>query len=344
MITTTERQFISRKILPVKKNLPIDSTNYVDLKNGFIAIIEAKQDGVLLTDYIKRHRASLEFKLAQSGGIVFSGFSVPAPIDFSNAVNAFGTKTLPYMERAAVRSEVLPGVFTSTEFSSNSWIDLHHEMSFSRKIPARIFFYANITAEEGGETPVADEVAVTAAVNPDVLKELKQRGLRYVRNYRNDIDMDWRASFQTHKRTDVEKYCLDNNIICEWLAEDHLRTAQPQSAFIHDPQTDQLLLCNHAHIFHQAAMEPLLRESLLDTYGEQGLPRNVFFGDGEKIPDEVILHLRESYKQAQRTFSWKKGDVMMLNNLRCLHGRAPFKGKRSTLVSMTGLLERDLLK
>ncbi|RFA37809.1 hypothetical protein CAL65_07635 [Alkalilimnicola ehrlichii] len=284
----------------------------------------------------------MEAELERSGGLLFTGFSVNNAAEFRAAVLAFGAETLPYMERAAVRREVVDGVFTSTEFSSSSWIDLHHEMSFARRIPARIFFFAEEVAAKGGETPVADEHRTTAAIDSAVRDEFLTRGLIYVRNFRPEIDMDWQSAFQTSSRDDVERYCQANGIRCEWISWDHLRTEQPQAGFLRSRITGERLFCNHAHIFHPAAMDNDLREALVDAYGEDGLPRNVLFGDGAPIPDQMVRHLRLVYARAAHAFTWKKGDVMMLDNARCLHGRAPFEGARTVLVSMTGLLERDV--
>lgn len=318
----------------------IDS--YINPKNQFIAIIKAPEASMQLAHFISRYKQDIEAELSDSGGILFTGFNVSDAHFFRDAVTALGIETLPYMERAAVRKEVVKGVFTSTEFSSSSWIDLHHEMSFARRVPARIFFFAQKVAEHGGETPVADEYATTDAIDSAVREEFLHRGVIYVRNYRNEIDMDWRSAFQTNNREEVARYCHENQIRFEWISDDHLRTEQPQSAFLKSPVIDKPLFCNHAHIFHPAAMEETLREILLETYGERGLPRTVYFGDGAPIPDRTILHLRQVYDNAMLKFEWKTGDVMLLDNARCLHGRAPFEGSRTTLVSMTGLLNRNI--
>ncbi len=98
-------------------------------------------------------------------------------------MRAFGRDQLPYLERAAVRSEVAPGVFTSTEFSSDHFIDLHHEMSFARDLPERIFFFAETLAETGGATPLADERAATAKFDAAILKVFEERGVLYERNF-----------------------------------------------------------------------------------------------------------------------------------------------------------------
>ena len=43
----------------------------------------------------------------------------------------------------------------------------------------------------------------------------------------------------------------------------------------------------------------------------------------------VVVYLAEKI-----IFPWRDGDVLMLDNLLCAHGREPYAGKRRVLVSM----------
>jgi alpha-ketoglutarate-dependent taurine dioxygenase len=327
------------QIVPAPLSRP---RGYLAQENGFIAIVQDETGSCPLGDFVARERAGLEALLAEAGGILFRGFAIPDAKAFRDGVAAFGQPLLPYLERAAARTEIEPGVFTSTEFSSSSWIGLHHEMSFALRIPERIFFYAQTLAETGGETPVADEYRATARMPTAILDAFDARGLLYTRNFRPEIDMDWRSAFQTDDPADVEAYCRANDIVCEWLSENHLRTHQKQKAFVLEPGSNRKLFCNHAHLFHSAAIDPAMLAVLLEEYGPQNLPRQVYFGDGAPIPDAMIHDIRDIYADCLTLFSWQEHDVLLLNNARCLHGRAPFTGSRTTLVAMTNLLDRRL--
>lgn len=313
---------------------------HVDPEAGLVAILTDRTRSRSLGPWVREHAAALESLLRASGGLLLRGFVVETPQQFRDAVLGFGQAPLPYLERAAARTEVAPGVFTSTEFSSDSAIDLHHELSFAQRIPERIFFYANTLAATGGSTPVADERRCTARLDPAILRTFAQRDVLYVRNYRPEIDMDWRAAFQTQDRGEVEAYCRANGIACHWLGPEHLRTEQRQKAFVREPGTDRHLFCNHAHMFHSAALSPVLVGALVEAYGPDQLPRNVRFGDGSPIPDDMVHQIRAVHQECLRSFEWQRHDVLVLDNARCLHGRAPFTGQRTTLVSMTNLISR----
>jgi alpha-ketoglutarate-dependent taurine dioxygenase len=314
---------------------------FIDPAGGFVAIVGPDDDERSLAHFVARHAQRLEQLLGDAGGLLFRGFRGEGAAAFRDAALAFGRPLLPYLERAATRSEVIDGVLTSTEFSPNAWIDMHHELSFSRRIPERIFFFAEKVADEGGETPVADERQATALVDRALVSELRERALCYRRNFRPEIDMDWRSAFQTQTREGVERYCRAEGIEWTWHGPDHLETSQRVSAVLQELGTGRTLLCNHAHIFHPSMLQTEIRESLLAEYGEAGLPRNVTFGDGSAIPDSAVAHLARVYEQSRFFFSWRAGDVLLLDNRRCLHGRAPFRGTRTTLVCMTGMADRN---
>ena len=70
------------------------------------------------------------------------------------------------------------------------------------------------------------------------------------------------------------------------------------------------------------------------AYGEEGLPRNVYFADGSPIDPEMLDHISSVYENNAVVFSWQAGDVMLLDNMLAAHGRRPFVGKRRVMVGM----------
>ncbi len=55
---------------------------------------------------------------------------------------------------------------------------------------------------------------------------------------------------------------------------------------VRHPLSGETLWFNHAHMFHVSNMPPALARALLDEVGEQGLPRNAYYGDGSPIEAE----------------------------------------------------------
>jgi alpha-ketoglutarate-dependent taurine dioxygenase len=60
------------------------------------------------------------------------------------------------------------------------------------------------------------------------------------------------------------------------------------------------------------------------------------FEDGSPISDELRLKLFEVTNALSLMLEWKQGDVLMIDNLRMMHGRAAFKkdDARRILVKM----------
>ena len=99
------------------------------------------------------------------------------------------------------------------------------------------------------------------------------------------------------------------------------------------PETEGLLvIALQTNIY--MALEENDRISLTKELGEENLPRNTFYGDGQPIEIEVLNHIREVYNQEKIKFQWQKGDIMMLDNILTAHARETYKGERKVAVAM----------
>ncbi|MCH0539166.1 TauD/TfdA family dioxygenase [Streptomyces sp. MUM 203J] len=68
--------------------------------------------------------------------------------------------------------------------------------------------------------------------------------------------------------------------------------------------------------------------------GEDGLPTNAYYGDGGRIPDDVMDHLRSRYADCRVRFDWQQNDILVVDNMLSSHGREPFAGDRKIAVAM----------
>lgn len=78
-----------------------------------------------------------------------------------------------------------------------------------------------------------------------------------------------------------------------------------------------------------------MRDVFLATIKEEDLPTNTYYGDGSPIEPETLDELRRIYEEETVAFPWQEGDILMLDNMRAAHGRAPYVGPRKILVGMT---------
>jgi alpha-ketoglutarate-dependent taurine dioxygenase len=274
-------------------------------------------------------------ELTRAGAILFRGLGAETAAEFEQVVQSTGESLVHYEFGSTPRSLVQGKVYTSTEYPAHQAIPLHNEQAYTREWPLEIWFFCAQAAPEGGATPLADSREVYRRVPAEIKRRFVEKGVMYVRNYGNGLDVPWQKVFQTDDRSRVNEYCARARIECEWKADGELRTRQVCQAVATHPQTGESVWFNQAHLFHVSSLEPRVRNALSQVVAEQDLPRNAYYGDGEPIPEADLEPIRRAYREAELSFAWQPGDVLAVDNMLVAHGRAPFRGPRRVLVAMT---------
>jgi alpha-ketoglutarate-dependent taurine dioxygenase len=225
-------------------------------------------------------------------------------------------------------------VFTSTEYPADQVIPLHNENSYTNVWPRKLWFCSAVVAQEGGCTPLADSRRVLQRIEPAIRQVFEAKNVMYVRNYIAGIDLGWQTVFQTSSKEEVNEFCQAHGIEVEWQGE-QLRTWQVCQAVATHAETGESVWFNQAHLFHVSSLSAAISDALLTQFGERGLPRHAYFGDGSPIPAEALDHIRAAYAAEEVRFHWRKGDVLILDNKLVAHGRDRFSGPRKVLVAMT---------
>ena len=73
---------------------------------------------------------------------------------------------------------------SSNESPPDQPIPFHHEMAQVPKFPSHLFFYCDVEAKEGGETPICLSNVVYEQLSqerPEFVENLRQKGVRYTR-------------------------------------------------------------------------------------------------------------------------------------------------------------------
>jgi alpha-ketoglutarate-dependent taurine dioxygenase len=299
-------------------------------------VLRPRVDGLDAAAWASGERDAVNGHLMQWGAILFRDFAITSDGEFDRFANALCPALLDYRERAAPRSEVRPGVYTSTEFPADQAIPMHHEMSYSHNWPTKLLFYCEQPARERGATPIADDRKVFARLDEAIKRRFVERKVMYVRSYGPGLDT-WQETFQTEDRNEVERYCAAAGADCLWGDGEALRTRSVRRAVIRHPLTGESVWFNHAVLFHSSNMPTEIREALLADHTPDELPRNVFYGDGSPIEASVLDEIRGVYEECAVTFAWEPGDVLLLDNVLAIHGREPFVGPRKVLVAMAEL-------
>ncbi len=291
-------------------------------------------DGLDLSSWAAVNRRFIEEGLVKHGALLFRGFAVAGPAAFEEFIQTVCGDLIEYHERSSPRSTVRGRVYTSTDHPARLSIFPHNEQSYNDTFPLRISFFCEQSAARGGATPIGDTRRVFQRIDPLIRQRFMQRKYMYVRNYNRGLGLSWQNVFQTRDRREVEQYCRAANIEFEWRGGDSLRTRQIRPAAARHPQTGEWVWFNHATFFHVSTLEPELREMLLEVLGEDDLPNNTYYGDGQPIEPAVLEELRAAYLQEMRTFTWQAGDILLLDNMLTAHARQQFEGPRKILTAM----------
>jgi alpha-ketoglutarate-dependent taurine dioxygenase len=315
--------------------------DFLDDTEKFPLVIRPLEDHLNLPEWAASNREFVEAQLLKHGAILFRDFRVNAVEQFQAFASAISPQLLDYHERAAPRTEVSTRIYTSTEYPAEHAIPLHHEMSYSHNWPTKIWFFCAEPAKIAGNTPIAPDRKVFQLIDPIIKRRFMEKKVMYVRNYGEGVDLPWQEAFQTTDRRVVEEYCVKARTQFEWRDGNRLRTRQVRQAVATHPVTGETVWFNHAHMFHTSNLDAAVRESLLAEFKDDELPRNAFYGDGSPIESSVLEEIRAIYRDAAVSFDWQKGDILMLDNFLCSHGREPFTGPRKILVAMAELFVNE---
>lgn len=288
-----------------------------------------------VSTWLRENMDRVDHLLGRHGAVLLRGFPLTSEKDFADVVDICCGHPLAYLYRSTPRSQVGDNIYTATEYPPGLRIPFHAENAFQREWPLLLLFYCALPAEGGGgQTPLADLERVTARIPRHIREEFFAKEIMYIRNYSKDIDLPWQVVFQTESKQDVETYCANHQIECEWKGNDSLRTKQVCQALARNPRSGELVWFNQAHLFHPSSLDKRTRTLLESMYSSENLPRNATFGDGSALDERDLSVIRDAFDAEAREFDWQAGDVLLLENMKVAHARNPYKGRRRVLTAM----------
>ncbi len=318
-----------------------------------------------LINWIKANKADLEKKLTKHGAILFRGFAIQTPLDFEEVAKSFDSELKDDYLGTSPRDKKTDFVFSASELPAHYPIMQHCEMSFLPSAPRRLFFYCNVEPEFGGETPICDFRKVYKDLDPKIRAEFEQKGVKHIRNYSSPNDKsksafqlkNWSDLFQTTDKKSIEQKSKLHDMQIEWKANDGLRVTNKNAATKIHPITGETVWFNHTQVFHLAAAafeyhkihrrqkrwETFKTSRMLDimtfykklTKNPKEQSMHVTFGDDSPIPDKYVEHIIDVIWKNMSIYSWKKGDVICIDNFSTSHGRLPYYGPREVMVCWT---------
>ncbi|NGX61015.1 MAG: hypothetical protein K940chlam9_00493 [Chlamydiae bacterium] len=322
-----------------------------DLKLPLVVETKNVKNFAETIECIQAEKRELRESILKYGGILLRGFPIEGADEFNEVIDALGLgRPIQYIGGDTPRDRVKGEVYTSTEAPPSLMIPLHNEMSFIKHYPRHIYFHCVTPSETGGETAIGDARAIYQTVAPSVRDRFAEKRLSYISNfYKKNLVLDtinkycrahktWMDAFQTDDKEEVERRCLANEFKFAWRPKDWLRVTYEMPAVIDHPETGEKVWFNQAHLYDY-------NRRLLGFWNWVGakfvyakkerVMHEIYFGDGTKVPKEDLYHVMDVLEKKTIKFPWQKGDVMVLDNVLTMHGRASFTGKRKILASLT---------
>jgi alpha-ketoglutarate-dependent taurine dioxygenase len=290
----------------------------------------------MLRDWISDNREQLLEKMQSHGAVLLRGFNLRSAEDFERVAQVVSPNLMRYSGGDSPRERVSQGVYTSTNLPAEYEIPLHNEMSYTSNYPHIVMFYCDLPAAEGGETPLLDGRILLARLDPQLVETFRAKKLKYVQNLHGGegLGKSWQETFEQDDPTRVEEMLRESGATFDWRDGETLHVEEVVDAVIEHPRTGEQVFFSQADQWHSSFLDEDTREILLSMMDEHDLYHNCFFGDDSEIDPAMLDQVRTVARQASVRFPWQQGDLLVVDNILTLHGRAPFKGPRRILVAM----------
>jgi alpha-ketoglutarate-dependent taurine dioxygenase len=252
--------------------------------------------------------------LDDSGVVLFRGF------DFNlESFESFSSVFCDDFHGVGTRAELRKrnGDGFSTEVYRNNFSLLAHSEGTYRPWPPppELCFFYCVTppSEAGGETTLVDGLAFHDGMPKDLRAQFMELGVIYQSHWEA---ARWQAEFGVDSTDDlkqllgrfpeVEFRLESENLDIRYKTDAFKTTVSGKQAFA-NAMLAHLPFVNHPN--HQ------------DSKVYSKADNQVFFGDGQKIGDQVINQLIDIHDDILLAHRWQTGDLLLIDNTRFMHGR-----------------------
>jgi alpha-ketoglutarate-dependent taurine dioxygenase len=318
-------------------------------------VVERRADrpDLKLLDMVRTRQAALRALLEQHGAVLFRGFGVTAPDEFENILTALGLKaSADYPFGVSPRHSGTKRVFKSTEYANFMVIPPHTEMAYLRYRPRWISFYCDVAPERFGETPLYDMAAAFDALSPALQRRLSCLEMSYVRFIRHKkalvtFERTIEETFGTRDRAAIEAFCREYDIRPSWVGDRFLRAETVLPAVAIHPDTGRRclnaqfinansLISGIARIAkrYPAPLRMLFNAYIRFQYGKPTVHYRSKPATGPDFTAAETAEIDRAIHGSSTVFAWRRGDMIVIDNVRAAHGRLNVKGPRRILTAL----------
>jgi alpha-ketoglutarate-dependent taurine dioxygenase len=344
------------------------------LENGIFVISPSQGSSDDFFPFAERHAAHVRGLIKEHGAVVFNGFNL-SEREFSRASQAI--TELPFVPYKGDTPRPLagdePNIYPSSVVAPSVMIPLHQEVSVGERanMPTYFSFFCIVPPEPGtGQTLLGDALAVTqdiACEMPDLWEYMKTRKVTYTMRYlpENTLHTKWiqwwnpshgteRRRFGTVDRDKIKAECDAAGLTCVWDSDGWL-TVQRREVPAVTKIDRYTVICNQMYLdvfndrlcgdnfFVRWISYIFARLILYQT--KDTMQFDAWFENGRPMTRQEAGQIISITKRHQTGRNWERGDLMILDNLRKMHGRLPYSDrgkkaeeKRRVIVGLSGRL------
>jgi hypothetical protein len=284
--------------------------------------------------WVADHRQELLQLASIHGAVLFRDFPLATAEDFDAFVAALGLPNFPYKKSLsnAVRVNRTERVFSANEAPPEVSIFFHHEMAQTPIYPAKILFFCEVAAEEGGATPICRSDVLyrrLATMCPQFARDCEQKGLKYTNVMPGEDDPNsgmgrsWKSTLAVTSREEAECRLKELNYSWEWLPDGCLRATTPPLPAVMEVSAGRKTFFNQ----------------LIAAYCGWKDSRNdpsdaIRHGDGSKLDADAVQTAIKLADELAFDVRWQPGDAVLIDNTIAMHARRTFRGKRKVVASL----------
>ncbi|CAD6225259.1 unnamed protein product [Miscanthus lutarioriparius] len=260
------------------------------------------KDHEALVAALRASREWLEGKVIASSAVLLRGFDVRDAMEFDAVVEAMGWPDIRYVGPAP-RTHVHGRVWTANEGPLEQFVYFHHEMVLIKEFPEKVILFC----EEF----------------PEMVEELDAKGLRYTLTALSKYDnrsmrgRGWEDAFGTSDKPEAENRAKALGMDLEWLPDGSAKT-------ILGPRT-------LTRVFPGRRGRRMWFNTVVGMHGKE--VSSATAADGSEIPASFVQRIGEIIEEESIQFRWRRGDILILDNLATLHARRPSLPPRRILVA-----------
>ena len=319
-----------------------------------LAVIDADKLGAgtdLLSD--QSSLSVLKDTLVENGAVLIRNWPLHSIEDANKLLENLDVQFETYLAGASPRTRLTKNFYTSTEIPKLFVVPFHTEMCYVQRRPRKLFFYCDAPPERAGETPIFDAAAIFENLPPEIQDKVENLGVIYQRYFVNkearflNVYKTWMDSLQAETREEAEQTCRRQGLEFEWQEDGGLITRNALPACVIEPTTGRkclnLTLQNayatpHDMYKFKHRFNPVLRLALAGLVKSQFTRKKVFlktlWGDGSEISEAETQAIIDTAWKYSTLFTWQQGDMVLIDNIRCGHGRLNVKKPRKIVAAL----------